>query len=100
MKVDKILKEREITHGDYATKCDTIQYMKNAMRSTNGFYKLESDQAESLELILTKIGRILHGDPNHIDSWLDIAGYSQLIVNRLQSPNSSNNTTKHKQTKA
>jgi hypothetical protein len=99
MSVDKILKDRQLTHGDYATKCDTIQYMKHAMRSTDGFYELQSDQMESLELILTKIGRILHGNPNHIDSWLDIAGYSQLIINRLQSQNSKPNTTTHRPTK-
>jgi len=30
-----------------------------------------------------KIGRILNGDPNWSDSWHDIAGYAQLVANRL-----------------
>ena len=85
MTIDTILKERAITHGDYPSKCETIQQLKSIMRTADGFYELSADQAESLDLICTKIGRILYGDPNHIDSWLDIAGYSQLIVNRLQS---------------
>ena len=35
-------------------------------------------------MICHKLGRIINGDPNYDDSWLDIAGYAQLIVNRLR----------------
>jgi hypothetical protein len=44
----------------------------------------DADQAEALDMIFTKIGRILNGDPNHIDSWVDIAGYAKLVADRLQ----------------
>jgi hypothetical protein len=26
----------------------------------------------------------LTGDPHHVDSWVDIAGYAQLVVDRLR----------------
>ena len=32
-----------------------------------------------------KIGRILNGDPAYLDSWVDIVGYTQLVVNELES---------------
>ena len=47
-------------------------------------HKLSSSQWESLEMVAHKIGRILNGDPNYADSWVDIAGYAQLIVNQLE----------------
>jgi len=34
-------------------------------------------------MIAHKIGRILNGDPNYADSWIDIAGYAKLVADRL-----------------
>jgi len=42
------------------------------------------DQWEALDMICSKISRIVNGDPDYDDSWVDIAGYAQLIVNRLR----------------
>lgn len=38
---------------------------------------------EALDIITQKIGRIINGDANYADSWQDIAGYAQLVANRL-----------------
>jgi hypothetical protein len=35
-------------------------------------------------MIAHKIGRILNGDPDYIDSWDDIAGYAKLVADRLR----------------
>jgi hypothetical protein len=77
--ISPLLDEREITHGDYATKCRFIQAFKQMIRHAEGFDDLSPAQRESLDMIATKIGRILHGDPNHKDSWLDVSGYAELI---------------------
>jgi len=42
---------------------------------------LDDMQRETLEMIATKIGRILSGNPHEVDHWKDGAGYFQLIVN-------------------
>ena len=44
---------------------------------------LAPDQQEALHMICDKIGRILNGDPDYADSWHDIAGYAQLVADRL-----------------
>lgn len=44
---------------------------------------LAADQQEALDMICHKIGRILNGDPDYADSWHDIAGYAQLVADRL-----------------
>jgi hypothetical protein len=81
--VAETLAEREVIYGNYQIKAMAIQEIKSAMRNTPGWEKLPADMKESLELIATKIGRILHGAPNQHDSWHDISGYATLIADRL-----------------
>jgi hypothetical protein len=57
--------------------------MKNAIRMCNNS-ELEDDQIEALDMIASKIARIVNGNPDHVDSWVDIAGYAQLVADRLQ----------------
>ena len=35
-------------------------------------------------MISHKIARIMNGDPNYADNWIDIAGYATLVANRLE----------------
>lgn len=44
---------------------------------------LKAHHKEALRIIFNKIGRILNGNPDYVDSWRDIAGYSQLVVDIL-----------------
>ena len=44
---------------------------------------LADDQQEALDMICHKIGRIINGDPDYADTWHDIAGYAQLVADRL-----------------
>jgi hypothetical protein len=53
------------------------------MREHPGWQRLACDQREAFEMNAHKVGRILNGDPNWPDSWHDIAGYAQLVANRL-----------------
>jgi len=85
-----IIQDRDKTHAPsnkYIELANTAQSLKLVFRSAllEQDLWLEDDMMEAIDLICTKMARIAHGDPTHIDHWLDIAGYSQLIVNRLQS---------------
>lgn len=44
---------------------------------------LAPDQLEALDMICHKIGRIINGDPDYADNWVDIAGYAKLVADRL-----------------
>jgi hypothetical protein len=81
--VDKILDERATTYGAFKDVAGFAQEMKNAIRMCNST-ELDDDQMEALDMIASKIGRILNGDPSYVDSWVDIAGYAQLVADRLQ----------------
>ena len=74
---DPLLVEREKIHGSFEVNATIAQRIKDTY--TIGKYRvLDSRQREALDLIATKIGRILSGDHNHKDHWDDIAGYAHL----------------------
>jgi len=45
---------------------------------------LAPDQWEALEMIMSKVSRLLTGDSHKVDSWVDIAGYATLVADRLK----------------
>ena len=46
--------------------------------------QMDADQNEALQMICHKIARIVNGDPDYADSWVDIAGYAKLVADRLE----------------
>jgi len=84
--VDTILDERATNYGTFLGLSQVTQRLKAVAHQFAGQNNktFDADQAEALDMIFTKIGRILNGDPNHIDSWIDIAGYATLVADRLQ----------------
>ena len=84
--VDAILNERASNYGSFLGLSQVTQRLKAVAHQFAGQNNktFDADQAEALDMIFTKIGRILNGDPNHIDSWIDIAGYATLVADRLK----------------
>lgn len=80
--VDKILKEREETHGDFAVNSKVMQVYKRQIRDIPTWNGLTFSKKESLDMIIHKLARILCGDATWLDSWYDIQGYTQLIINQ------------------
>lgn len=78
-----ILEERKTLHGDFTDDASVSQMLKSVMRDGANWRVLTPVQAEALENIATKIGRVLSGDPNHKDHWSDIQGYARLVEERL-----------------
>ena len=83
MTIDKTLAEREITHGNFYDKAFFIQAVKDAMHSHENWENMDYDMREALDMITTKMARILIGNANHVDNWHDISGYAQLVEQRL-----------------
>jgi hypothetical protein len=82
--ITEILDERGKRYGKFKDHAELCQKLKHTMILTDVWQILEPDQREALEMICHKIARILNGDPNYADSWVDIAGYAQLVADRLQ----------------
>jgi hypothetical protein len=84
--VDDILDKRAATYGSFINVALFAQEMKELIRGALDEQNagLQADHQEALDMITSKIARIIIGDSNHIDSWIDIAGYATLVADRLQ----------------
>ena len=92
MSIDKTLEERGSRYGEFINHAIITQSLKGIIYSalTQQQKQLPPDMNEALDMICHKIGRIVNGDPTYVDSWVDIAGYAQLVVNRLQKQDKPN----------
>lgn len=81
---ETILAERGSRYGDFTGHARITQEIKTAMKHSTKWKTLKDDQREALEMVAHKIGRILNGDPDYLDSWDDIEGYVRLVANRLR----------------
>jgi hypothetical protein len=93
--VADVLDTRAKTHGDFTDNARVMQALKRAARLGENWHDgdprinehvdglLSDVQKEALEMILHKIGRIVTGDPNVPDHWLDIEGYARLARERI-----------------
>lgn len=77
------LNERGLRYGSFDRHAAITQGIKQIMAETPNWSKLTPSMKEALEMNAHKIGRILNGDPTYLDSWVDIVGYTQLVVNEL-----------------
>ncbi len=85
--VAETLVQRGNKYGtSFAVQCEVAQGIKDAMEDSINWAKLSVDKKESLQMIATKISRILNGDPEYHDSWHDIAGYAKLVADTLVIP--------------
>jgi hypothetical protein len=84
--ITEILDERGKRYGTFVGHAEVSQQLKIVMSDAlvQRGKDLTHDQSEALGMIAHKIARIINGDPNYADSWIDIAGYAQLVADRLQ----------------
>ena len=80
---DQILSEREQTHGAFREVSGYSQAIKQLMRTSRNWQRLDVAQAQALEVVADKVARILCGDPSFPDHWQDGAGYFELVVRDL-----------------
>ena len=83
--VDATLDARAVEYGKFIEGAEVMQMLKRVVLNAlnNRDKTLAHDQAEALDMIIHKIGRIINGNPDVMDHWLDIAGYAQLVADRL-----------------
>lgn len=83
MRNSPILTEREVTHGDFEMKSIWIQEIMENLVGLDSWDDMEADKKEAIHMILVKLSRIIYGNSNHVDHWDDIAGYAELVSERL-----------------
>lgn len=84
--LNEVLEERGTRYGAFTDHADIAQGFKKIMYSSPSWENMSNDKKQAMEMFADKMARILNGDPDYDDSWVDICGYSQLIVNDLRKP--------------
>jgi riboflavin biosynthesis pyrimidine reductase len=86
--IQNILAERGRTHGSFDNQARMAQLLKRTLRDTyvTGGVKIPRTfvQEDALDMICHKLARIVCGNANVKDHWVDIAGYATLIANTLK----------------
>lgn len=75
--IDKLLADRGAIYGDFENIAETAQAIKRILRAGNSYDQLSMAERESLDMIASKLSRIVNGR-HHPDNWLDVCGYSKL----------------------
>lgn len=82
---EPILREREKTHGDFRKTSRIALELKHIFRRELGYNigkgfnpSIDGRRGEALDMIATKLARILSGSEDCKDHWDDIAGYAKL----------------------
>lgn len=93
--VEAVLAERGARYGDFSDHAKIAQDLQDVMRNSSsrfqqkdgrkarGWDRLTPVQKQALTVIADKIARILSGDPDYDDNWIDLGGYAKLVVDRL-----------------
>lgn len=84
--VDETLDTRAQSYGKFKDGAALMQAIKRSMAEHAARHNkaFADDQWEALEMIVHKIGRIVNGNPDVVDHWVDIAGYATLVADRLE----------------
>lgn len=94
--IQTITDERGKRYGDFGALCVTSaqikQTVRDALLENETFQKLDGVKKcvveEYLDMVATKLARIVTGDPTYDDNFLDIEGYSKITRERICKPRS------------
>lgn len=78
-----IIQEREARYGEFEDNAAVSQSIKGVLRQRHN-PNLTYQHKEALDMIAAKMARIVNGDPNYKDNWVDISGYAQLVVEQIE----------------
>lgn len=99
--VKSILNQRGERYGDFTNHAQIAQDLQDVLRgkltsivedgtaaelnvfASFGWRNLSKVQRQALTVICAKLARIISGDPNYDDNWIDIQGYARLVQERL-----------------
>ncbi len=84
------LAERGARYGDFTEHAKISEALLGVMmgdslagRFATSWGLMKPFQRQALRTICDKLARIANGDPDYIDNWHDIQGYSKLVEDRL-----------------
>ena len=90
--IQDVLNERGARYGDFSDHAAIAQQLQDIIRAAPSWDRMTPVIKQSLTVIADKLARICSGDPSYDDNWIDLMGYSQLVLDRLDKPAKTNET--------
>lgn len=84
MTIEDTLKERGSRYGTFIDNASISQSLKLVMRQSPNWNNMSADKRECLEQVAAKVSRILTGDTEYSDNWIDGQGYFKLVADTLK----------------
>ncbi len=81
--INDILEQRGSRYGTFADHAVIAQSLIEQIRCQPNWMNLKPDARQALTVICDKIARMLNGDAEYDDNWVDIIGYATLVLNRI-----------------
>ena len=82
-KLATVLSARRDKYGPFINNATISQDLKEILHKSTNWEAMPPDMKEALHMIVHKISRIVEGDFEYDDSWIDISGYSTRVVERI-----------------
>lgn len=77
------LHAKEASHGPYRDQARFSQLLKGIVHKHKNWNGIPGEQKEAIDVILMKVSRIIAGNHDEPDHYLDISGYAMLCYNLL-----------------
>ena len=77
--INDLTSEKAKTHGDFDLSSLFVRRVYTEIANSPNFHNLTPPQERGLRMIVEKLSRILYGDSQFLDHWIDIEGYAKLI---------------------
>ena len=91
----QLIRKRAETHGNYRNTAEISSHLMAYLIDKQDYCADQKEfsfvQRDALSNICKKLARIIAGDPNFIDHWVDIAGYAELVVEDLTEKKDNDN---------
>ena len=81
--IREVLEQRGSVHGPFRDQATMAQNLKFVARMAN-WNALEPWKREAIDMVLHKLSRALIGASNFEDHWIDIIGYTQLVLDEIR----------------
>jgi hypothetical protein len=75
----KTISDRQATHGDFRDVGKMSESLLEVCYRSKNWGSLEPYKREGLKMILHKIARILSGNSDFEDHWIDVSGYAERV---------------------
>lgn len=84
MTIQGVLDERGKRYAKFIDNASVAQDLKSIVHNSKNYLSMKSDQQEALDMICSKISRMVTGEAEYEDNLVDIIGYSQLVLDRIR----------------